>query len=72
MKSSMSGVALAARQLPRRSVASELFAHWVDDTRSRDRSGKPRVLRVGLYTFDANAAPEPERPAPPRKARNTR
>jgi hypothetical protein len=37
--------AQAARQLPRRSVASELFAHWVSDARYRDRHGEPRVLR---------------------------
>jgi len=35
----------ATRQLPRRSVASELFAHWVSDARYRDRRGEPRVLR---------------------------
>jgi hypothetical protein len=37
--------AQAARQLPRHSVASELFAHWVSDGRYRDRHGEPRVLR---------------------------
>lgn len=37
--------AQAARQLPSRSVASELFAHWVSDGRYRDRHGEPRVLR---------------------------
>lgn len=37
--------ALAAQQLPRRSVASEVFAHWMSDTRYRDRNGAPRVLR---------------------------
>ena len=35
----------AAHQLPSRSVASELFAHWVSDGRYRDRHGEPRVLR---------------------------
>jgi hypothetical protein len=37
--------AQAAQQLPRRSVTSELFAHWVTDGRYRDRHGGPRVLR---------------------------
>ena len=37
--------ARAAQQLPQRSVASELFAHWVSDGRYRDRHGEPRVLR---------------------------
>ena len=37
--------AQAAQQLPRRSVASELFAHWMSDGRYRDRHGEPRVLR---------------------------
>jgi hypothetical protein len=37
--------ARTAQQLPRRSVASELFAHWVSDGRYRDRHGEPRVLR---------------------------
>ncbi len=37
--------AQAAQQLPRRSVASELFAHWVGDARYRDRHGAPRVLK---------------------------
>ena len=37
--------ARAARQLPSRSVASEVFAHWVSDAGYRDRSGGPRVLR---------------------------
>jgi hypothetical protein len=37
--------ARTAQQLPRRSVASELFAHWVGDGRYRDRHGEPRVLR---------------------------
>jgi hypothetical protein len=36
--------ARAAQQLPQRSVASELFAHWVSDGRYRDRHGEPRVL----------------------------
>ncbi|HET9204788.1 MAG TPA: DUF6502 family protein [Burkholderiaceae bacterium] len=37
--------ARAAQQLPSRSVASEVFAHWVSDARYRDRKGEPRVLR---------------------------
>ena len=37
--------ARAAHQLPQRSVASELFAHWMSDGRYRDRHGEPRVLR---------------------------
>jgi hypothetical protein len=37
--------ARAAQQLPQRSVASELFAHWMSDGRYRDRHGEPRVLR---------------------------
>jgi hypothetical protein len=37
--------AQAVQQLPRRSVASELFAHWMSDGRYRDRHGEPRVLR---------------------------
>lgn len=37
--------AQAAQELPRRSVASELFAHWMSDGRYRDRHGEPRVLR---------------------------
>jgi hypothetical protein len=37
--------AQAAHELPSRSVASELFAHWVSDGRYRDRHGEPRVLR---------------------------
>jgi hypothetical protein len=37
--------ARAAQQLPSRSVASEVFAHWVSDTRYRDRRGEPRMLR---------------------------
>jgi hypothetical protein len=37
--------AQAAQRLPRRSVVSELFAHWVGDGRYRDRHGEPRVLR---------------------------
>jgi hypothetical protein len=37
--------ARAAQQLPSRSVASEVFAHWVSDARYRDRHGEPRVLR---------------------------
>jgi len=36
--------ARAVQQLPSRSVASELFSHWVSDARYRDRTG-PRVLR---------------------------
>ncbi|HEX6720526.1 MAG TPA: DUF6502 family protein [Burkholderiaceae bacterium] len=35
----------AAQQLPRRSVASELFTHWVSNGRYRDRDGEPRVLQ---------------------------
>ena len=37
--------ARAAQRLPSRSVASEVFAHWVSDARYRDRHGEPRVLR---------------------------
>jgi hypothetical protein len=37
--------ARAAWRLPSRSVASEVFAHWVSDARYRDRHGEPRVLR---------------------------
>jgi hypothetical protein len=37
--------ARTAQPLPRRSVASELFAHWVGNGRYRDRHGQPRVLR---------------------------
>jgi len=33
------------QQLPRRSLASEVFAHWVSDARYRDRRGEPRVLK---------------------------
>lgn len=35
----------AAPALPRRSLASELCAHWLGDGRYRDRQGGPRVLR---------------------------
>src|SRR5512138_140954 len=35
----------ASQQWPRRSAASELFAHWVSDARYRDAQGRPRVLR---------------------------
>jgi hypothetical protein len=37
--------ARAAQPEPRRSVASELFAHWVSNGRYRDRHGQPRVLQ---------------------------
>jgi hypothetical protein len=37
--------AQASRHLPRRSLASEVFAHWVSDARYRDRHGEPRVLK---------------------------
>lgn len=37
--------ARAADRPPRRSLASEVFAHWVSDARYRDRAGAPRVLR---------------------------
>ena len=37
--------AQAAQRLPGRSVASELFAHWMSDGRYRNRHGEPRVLR---------------------------
>ena len=37
--------AQASRQLPRRSVASEVFAHWMSDARYRDRRGKPKELK---------------------------
>src|SRR5262252_8913817 len=34
-----------APPLPRRSLASEVFAHWMSDARYRDRRGEPRVLK---------------------------
>lgn len=37
--------AQAAQQLPRRSLASEVFAHWISDARYCDRRGEPRVLK---------------------------
>jgi hypothetical protein len=37
--------AQASQQLPRRSLASEVFAHWVSDARYCDRRGEPRVLK---------------------------
>ena len=37
--------AQASQQLPRRSLASEVFAHWMSDARYRDRRGEPRVLK---------------------------
>jgi hypothetical protein len=37
--------AQAAQQLPRRSLASEVFAHWMSNARYRDRRGEPRVLK---------------------------
>jgi hypothetical protein len=37
--------AQALQQLPRRSLASEVFAHWMSDARYRDRRGEPRVLK---------------------------
>jgi len=37
--------AQASQQLPRRSLASEVFAHWMSDARYRDRRGEPRALR---------------------------
>jgi hypothetical protein len=37
--------AQASQRLPRRSLASEVFAHWVSDARYRDRRGGPRVLK---------------------------
>ena len=35
----------ASQQLPRRSLASEVFAHWMSNARYRDRRGEPRVLK---------------------------
>jgi len=37
--------ARAAQELPRRSLASEVFAHWMSDARYRDRRGEPRALK---------------------------
>ena len=37
--------AQASQQLPQRSLASEVFAHWMSDARYRDRRGEPRVLK---------------------------
>jgi len=37
--------AQASQQLPRRSLASEVFAHWMSDARYRDRRGEPKVLK---------------------------
>jgi len=37
--------AQAAQQLPQRSLASEVFAHWMSNARYRDRLGEPRVLK---------------------------
>jgi hypothetical protein len=37
--------AQATQELPSRSLASEVFAHWMSDARYRDRRGEPRVLR---------------------------
>jgi len=37
--------AKASQQLPRRSLASEVFAHWMSDARYRDRRGEPKALR---------------------------
>jgi len=37
--------AQASQQLPRRSLASEVFAHWISDARYCDRRGEPRVLK---------------------------
>jgi len=37
--------AQAAAPLPQRSLASEVFAHWMSDARYRDRRGEPRVLK---------------------------
>jgi hypothetical protein len=37
--------AQGSQQLPRRSLASEVFAHWMSDARYRDRRGEPRVLK---------------------------
>jgi Family of unknown function (DUF6502) len=47
----------ASQQLPRRSLAGELFAHWISDARYRDRQGAPRVLkRLGrVPSFEALA-----------------
>jgi hypothetical protein len=35
----------AAEQLPQRSLASEVFAHWMSDAHYLDRQGMPRVLK---------------------------
>ncbi|HEX6020217.1 MAG TPA: DUF6502 family protein [Burkholderiaceae bacterium] len=35
----------AQTPLPRRSLASEVFAHWMSNARYRDRRGAPRVLK---------------------------
>ena len=37
--------AQGSQQLPRRSLASEVFAHWMSNARYRDRRGEPRVLK---------------------------
>jgi hypothetical protein len=37
--------AQASQELPRRSLASEVFTHWMSDARYLDRNGEPKVLR---------------------------
>ena len=37
--------ARTASALPARSLASEVFAHWMSDARYRDRRGEPRALK---------------------------
>ncbi|HTP73477.1 MAG TPA: DUF6502 family protein [Burkholderiaceae bacterium] len=37
--------AKASQQLPRRSLASEVFSHWMSDARYRDRRGEPKALK---------------------------
>ncbi|HET7524738.1 MAG TPA: DUF6502 family protein [Burkholderiaceae bacterium] len=37
--------ARSAPALPARSLASEVFAHWMSDARYRDRRGEPRALK---------------------------
>jgi len=37
--------AKASQRLPQRSLAGEVFAHWMSDARYRDRRGEPKVLK---------------------------
>jgi Family of unknown function (DUF6502) len=37
--------AQASQELPQRSLAAEVFAHWMSDARYLDRYGEPKVLR---------------------------